>query len=170
MTSVSEKKCTKCLNPKPLNRFRTRFKIRNGKKEFWVQGKCMDCESQEGSERYWSNPEVGRRTSRESARKCGKKRYEYNKRYRKRHARWWKAYMKKYREENKEKIAELHKITGRKWFKKERDSLSDNYIIRHIIQRTGLRKEDIQDQKELIELCRQNKLLRRKINDASCTK
>ena len=75
--------------------------------------------------------------------------------------------MTKYREENREHIAKMHKIIAKKWSGKQCDELTDAYVIHHIIQRTGLKRADVEHHPELIELVRQNKLLKRKLNESS---
>lgn len=49
---MKTKVCTKCIEPKPLNRFRERTK--NGRT--WKNGFCTDCEAK-NRKRYWEDPE-----------------------------------------------------------------------------------------------------------------
>lgn len=130
-------------------------------------GKCMDCEAKERKVAYYSDIEKGRRLGRETAKKHYAKRKIYNDKYRKDNPKWWRDYMDKYRKENKDHISKLHKITGDKWFKKQRDTLSDSYVISKIIGRGDLKRSDIENQTELIELYRQNLILKRKINETN---
>lgn len=159
------KTCTKCNEGKPISRFRNRYKRKNGKKEYWQNGKCMDCEGKEQSLRYWKNPEKHREYSKQYANKHSKEMSEYNKQYRKDNPDWWENYMKGYRRDNKKRIAELHKIISKKWHQENRDLLSDTYVIHKIISKTNLKRKDVEGNKELIELYRANILLKRKINE-----
>lgn len=159
----STKVCTKCNDPRPLSRFRRRCKNKNGKKEYWNMGECMECEKAYREIFYEDNLEFCRKRGRENARKHYPTNRIRQKEYRRNNYPKIKAYMTKYREDNKERIAEMHEPVARKWFEKNRDELSDTYVIQHMIQKSGLNREDILPYPELIETYRQNMKIKRLI-------
>lgn len=157
---TGEKICTKCNLPKPLNRFR--FRSKRG--YTWQQGKCMDCETKEQNERYHSDIEKHREKGRIAARNFRIERpgqyKEYTKKQRQSEA--YKKNRKKYWREN-EQHRNKHRVRAKKNQEENRDNLTDRYVVAHIIQRTSLTPEDIP--KELIEVVRQIKILKRKTRE-----
>lgn len=169
------KTCTKCCIPKPIKRFRKRTKFKNSVAYAYIQKKCMDCECKEQKERYHKNIEIHRERNRSRARKY----YNENKDILneiKRDLRKEKnnpilLYQREYNKKNKDKIAKQHKIVAKRFQEKIRDNLSDSYVIQHIIQRTSLKREDIEKYPEMIEAYRQQMKINRIIkNKKSCHK
>ncbi len=122
------KTCTKCGDPKPDDRFRTRTKG----KYTWIFGKCMDCEAKEQRARNEIKKQDTKQKQiwRERAKAYrNKNKEEYNAKQReKKKDPKHKEYMRKYRKENAEKIAADHKIVARRFHEHNRDNLTDTYI------------------------------------------
>jgi len=158
-----ERVCTKCTLPKPDSKYRRRHKMRNGKKEFYTMGECSDCVAKRANKYYHNNLDKCRKRGRETAKKNYSKRLAYTQQYRKNNPEWWAKYMEKYREDNKEHIAKMHKKIGKEWHKKNRDELSETYVIQKLIQGTNLKRADIEPFPELIDAHRQNIKIKRLI-------
>lgn len=159
----SKKICTNCGKNQTLDKFRSRKK--KGEEGYYTIGRCRDCEKQDRANYYWDNVDMMRARGRENIRRNGHRYKSVQKKYRQENYPKIKAYMTKYRKENSEYLSEMHKPRAKAWFKKQREELSDSYVIGHIIQRTTLTREDIEKHPELIEVVRKNKLLKRKINE-----
>lgn len=143
--------CTCCENSKPFSRFRSRTK----KGYTWKMGKCMDCEKLEQKKRYHSNLELYRKRGRESSNRYHNENKEKisakMKLLRKQPNNRVIIHQRKYIIKNREKIRVQHRPVSKKSFIKQRDALTDSYVIRILRQRTTLKKSDILKYPELIE-------------------
>lgn len=143
--------CTCCKNKKDLSC----FLWKTSKGCTWIEGKCKDCQAEERKIKYHSNLEL----SREKSRNNGKRFYhrhretllEKNKEIRKQPDNHIILHQRKYYKDNEEKIKKQSKPIKRKSYEKQRDSLSDSYVINGLINKTKLKKEDILKYPELIE-------------------
>jgi len=163
------KECNRCGKSKPLDKFRRRIKKereRDGINDYYIMGECRACEKEKREKYYWGNRDIMLKRMIDNRKKNGHKYEAREKRYRKENYPKIKKYMTKYRADNKEYLAMMHKPRAKAWHDKNRDELSDIYVIYKIIQRTGLKRADIEPYPELIEVYRQNIMLKRKINES----
>ena len=160
------KVCTRCTTEREISFFRQRYCIRNHVKYFYPNNHCKDCERKEANHYYHLNREEHSRKAREYARRTRPARNAYQRKWREEHPDQLKARVKAYREKNRAKIIAQEKITKRRYWEKQRDVLSDVYIIRMLLQRgrkhqSVITREGIKAHPELIEMQRKSLIDRR---------
>ncbi len=157
------KNCKKCLLPKQNDRFRQRTK----RGYTWTMGKCMDCEACEQNNRYYKDVEKSREYNRKFANANWYKRKEKAsvqlKQLRKQPNNRVINNQRKYIEANRDKINSQRAPVSAKYQKKNKEGLTDTFVIAMIVQRTNLKRSDIKKHPELISAYRENLKLKRAI-------
>lgn len=157
--------CTCCKMPKSKKRFRWRTK----KGYTYQQGKCIDCENAEQKIRYDSKKDnidfkiKNRQRVKNYQRENWDVVQEKNKK--RRQTKRYKENRRKYTLKNYDKISRDHKIRAKKWFEKNRDELSDSYVVSKIIGKTKVSPDEVRREPELIEIKRMQLKLGRVIKN-----
>lgn len=163
-----EKNCTNCKKDKDVTDFRLRHDKRKGN-YYYFNNHCKECENEKQKEYYEKakNNENFKIKNRKRVKKYIEKNIDIvkEKTKKRRLGNKYRENRKQYILKNKDKIYEQEKICKLKYHNKNRDELTDKYIVRLILQKTNLRKEDILNCPKLIEVKRKQIQLIRKINE-----
>lgn len=148
--------CTRCDKEKEDSKFRIRTDKRRNPPLIYVNNVCKDCESEISKERVRNQrkTEEGRKRHNKWAMASYQRNREKNI-HRMREARKtpeYKAYMKEYRKRRKEIIQQQEQVTKRKYHEKHRDAVTDSYAIRLLVTQGFGTYEEIEKQRELIDL------------------
>lgn len=167
------KVCSNCKVEKSESDFRVRKdkRIKNPKKRIYLNNVCLTCEAIQQRERNKKQ-----RLTKEGRERHNRWAREFHQRHRekciaylrdRRKAPEFKVYMKAYRERNKERIRQQEIITKQRYQEKNRDSLSDEYIIRLLICQGIGDRGTLMKNYDVIEAKRLQLLIKRKINNVN---
>lgn len=162
-----EKTCSRCNNVKAKTEFRVRWEKRQVPPFPYLNNTCKKCDAEIALENHYKNrrtPE-GRKRNQESAKKAYKKRrdkaVEHMKK--KRSTPEYKKMMRDYRQRNREKIQQQEIITKRRYHEKNRDAVTDAYVINNLRQK-GIIEPSV-EQMEMQRVKILTKRLKRKIHE-----
>lgn len=168
------KTCSRCKKRKKDSKFRMRKEKRRGGCSY-LNNICKKCEGEVSNQNYFAHkddPEWMEKWRQKSMEYSRAHREQVNQRQKlKRATAAYKKMKLEYRKKNKEKIARQEVITKRRYHEKNRDGLTDKYIV----ARMGLTIKDLplikETMPELLELKRaQIKLTREVKKHGSSTK
>lgn len=154
----SEKICTGCKNKKGKDQFRIRDKKYKGESRYYLSPRCKGCENEEQKIRYLKIKDdlLFKKKNHQRAKDYCKKNKTRIKQKNsiKRQTDKYKTYVKEYRKKNKAKIQQQETVTKNRYHSKNRDPITDKYVIRQLISQGYGSKEQVMGDKELIELKR----------------
>ena len=163
------KTCSRCKAKKGKSDFRVRVDKRSSPHFAYLNSTCLKCDAEKTAERsrlQRSTPE-GRAMHNKWAN-------EFHKRHRekcielmksRRGSDEYKKMMKEYRLKNKDKIYQQEVITKRRYHEKNRDAVTDAYVINQLVNQGVADKDGILSCPGLIEAKRLQILIKRKIRN-----
>lgn len=126
---MRKKDCTRCCQNKNADEFRVRTK----KGYTYLNPTCRVCEREirrEYGQKVKNNPAWVAKNRKNAAAYRAAHLEECNRKQRERVAtKEWKEYMTKYRNDNRERIRGKSRLTGGKWAKRQREEISEQYIL-----------------------------------------
>lgn len=158
--------CSRCKANKEDSEFRIKHDKRVGKERSYLNNTCKKCDSEISTATYYS-----KKHDLEFMKKWAKKTRDYNSKNReiirqkqkvKRQTPEYKEMMRKYRAKNKEKIHKQEVITKKRYHEKNRDGITDKYVIGQLASQEILDRETIKKYPEIIEAKRIQLLISRK--------
>jgi len=164
--------CSRCKILKEDDQFRLRYDKRGkgSKKLTYLNNTCKKCDSEISNRSYFKNkydPEFHKNWIAKSNEYYHKNKAAIAKKMKeKRQTPEYKIKMKTYREKRKSIIQQQEVITKRRYHEKHRDGVTDSYVIRQLVTQGFGKYEEIEKNKDLIEIKRikiLNKRLRNEI-------
>lgn len=159
------KLCSRCNIEKDDSAFRVRTDKRRNPPLVYLNNTCYDCDAETQRERVRKQRQTpeGRKKHNQWANKSYHRHRDdrVRKMREKRKTPEYKAKMKEYRENNKQKIYQQEVITKKRYHEKNRDAVTDEYVIGRLIQQ-GYKREECTP--ELIELKRV-KILKKRLKN-----
>lgn len=161
------KACTRCKKTKPQSDFRTRIEKRAEPHWEYLNPTCRLCDKELSRERV----QIQRSTP-EGREKHNKWALEFHARHRekclaemkkRRDTPEYKAHMKEYRDKRKDIIYQQEVVTKKRYARKHIDALTDEYVIRKLVDQNVADKETLIQHPEIIEAKRLQILIKRKI-------
>lgn len=149
-----EKECTKCNVNKESDCFRVRFDRRSNLK--YLNSHCKECEKQDAKKRYNAVKDVPEFKI-FNCERAKKYRIENPELFReqqqvKRQKESYKKNRVVYVKKNRAKILEQEKVTKKRYWQKQKENLTDEYVKVMITQRTPISRNEVPP--ELIKLKR----------------
>lgn len=150
---MKTKKCSCCNNVIDIEMFRVRLDKRHGL--IYHNNTCKQCDAKKA--RIYYNENKNLNEFKEKAKNRSRKSYYKN---RERNLVKQKEYRSKpknkiarrdYVRQNSQKIKSQEIITKKRYHEKNRDGLTDTYVVKQLKQSTGLPKEAILEYPQLIE-------------------
>jgi hypothetical protein len=161
------KTCTNCHTSKAESEFRVRIdkRIKNPSGCIYLNNQCLSCEaaaSRERVKRERQTPEGRKKHNKYALQFHQKNRDKCIARMKeRRQTPEYKAYMKAYRQKKREKIQEQERITKKRYSDKHRDAVTDEYVLQKLVEQGFGTKEELKNNKELIEIKRVKILTKR---------
>lgn len=162
------KVCSRCKIEKDASEFRMRYdKIGPGSKALtYLNNICKKCESEIQNKNYFAhkdNPEFKEKWLEKSREYYQKNKDLIKQKMKaKRQTPEYKEMMRNYRARNKEKIFRQEIVTKKRYQQKHRDGLTDEYVIRQLINQEIADRETLKAHPEIIEAKRLQLLIIRK--------
>lgn len=140
------KRCNRCNKTKSDDSFRIRYEKRKGN-FYYLNNTCRKCDS-ELSTIYRSSVKDNLDWKQKNRERSNKYRLDSidivrERTQARRQSKAYKEYRKKYIQKNKNRIMKQERICKRRYHEKNRDALTDTYIINRLTQKSPLSKNEI---------------------------
>lgn len=162
------KNCSRCQENKEDSDFRMRYDKRGkgSKSMAYLNNTCKKCDSEIQNKNYFAHKDDAE--FKETWLKNSREYYHRNKHLisekmkLKRQTPEYKEMMRRYRTNNKEKIFKQEVVTKKRYQQKHRDGLTDEYIIRQLVNQEIADRDILKSHPEIIEAKRLQLLIIRK--------